>query len=137
MVSGIRVCLRCGSSDIQNLYGGVGIAVGTPPSNVHCNDCGWVGLPLIMDDEAARERFVQEIGKEPGRREKVGSQQLWGEYTFNGKANGVVLVFIAAFVSIQLIDRLLPFAVKVLFSLFISLLWLAIGIGHGDKTSQS
>jgi len=133
MASGIRVCLRCGSSDIGNEYGGVGIAVGTPPTNVHCNDCGWVGVPLIMDDDAARERFVKEIGKEPGRKDKVVSQRHWGEFSFKGKAHGAILLFIAAFASVHFVGRALPLIVKVLASLTVSLLWLMAGKGAKES----
>ncbi|MES2154470.1 MAG: hypothetical protein V4510_04975 [bacterium] len=57
---GFSACLRCGSLDLRMVKAldGGGIP-GYEFDRSHCKACGWNGLPLEFDDEAAWKQFVE------------------------------------------------------------------------------
>jgi hypothetical protein len=67
---GITVCLRCGSTNISHLFES-GFDLGFPPIKVICKDCGWQGIPIVLDSEEDRKKFLETIKEEEGRGDKV------------------------------------------------------------------
>jgi hypothetical protein len=77
--SDVSVCLRCGSSDLEHMYGGIGWGLGTPPTNVLCRACGYIGPPFILDDKEDQQRFLEDIKDETDRLKEVKGSPIWGD----------------------------------------------------------
>ena len=69
----IEACMRCGSRDLTHSLRGLRFhnLQGAPSVTVACNSCGWMGLPILLEDENAHSKFMEEIGKDPDRLAKV------------------------------------------------------------------
>jgi transcription initiation factor TFIIIB Brf1 subunit/transcription initiation factor TFIIB len=62
---GLSACMRCGSLELRSRKASEGaIGVAFFDESV-CRECGWQGMPLEFEDEAAWRAFVQARKSEP------------------------------------------------------------------------
>jgi len=57
----VKACLRCSSTDLEPMYGGIGFGLGIPPTNVRCRNCDFIGMPIILDNDKDYEKFLEQI----------------------------------------------------------------------------
>lgn len=57
----IRCCMRCGSRDIRYSSMGQGFHQpdGAAPPQSSCNECGFIGNPVIFESAEDYERFLK------------------------------------------------------------------------------
>lgn len=84
--SDVKACIRCGSKDLKwasksmegivakegMRFSGVDIEAAAPIA-YKCNNCGYVGIPVLFDSEKDRLKFVDLKKKEA--RKKDGSRK--------------------------------------------------------------
>jgi hypothetical protein len=66
----IRACTSCGSRDLRwpSAADGGPVGQGTELARYVCDACGWQGVAMLFDDEAAWRAFVSALAGPPGNR---------------------------------------------------------------------